>query len=307
MPIRISRHLPAHDVLQKERVFVMDENRSATQDIRPLEIAILNLMPDKISTETQLLRVLGATPLQLNVTFLRPETHNSKNTAKEHLDAFYTTFSQIKHQCYDALIVTGAPVEQMPFAEVTYWSELQDIFDWAASHVYSCLFLCWGAQAAMFHYHDIDKLQLPQKRFGVYTHLTSTPYHPLTNGFDDSFGVPVSRHTEVILDDILKVPSLEVFASSDEAGACLVYEEDARRVYMFNHLEYDAETLKKEYDRDVAKLGKDQVPLPRYYYPDDDPLNKPHITWRAHRNLLFSNWINIVYQGTPYNLTDLLK
>lgn len=305
MPILIPKALPAYEILKQERVAVMGEDRAHTQDIRPLRFLILNLMPDKISTETQLLRVLGATPLQIETTFMHPATHESKNTAKEHLNSFYTTHDQIKDQCFDALIVTGAPVETLPFDEVTYWEELSRIFKWAERHVYSALFLCWGAQVALYYYQGIDKKALPQKMFGVFRHKTKTPYHPLTNGFDDDFGVPVSRHTEVDITQIESNPALEMLAKSDQAGACLVYEEQARRVYMFNHLEYDAETLKKEYERDAAQ--RDDVDVPYNYFPDDDPKNKPYITWRAHRNLMFSNWINQVYQGTPYDLQDLLK
>lgn len=303
MPIKIPTNLPAREVLEKERIPLIQADRAEHQDIRPLRVALLNLMPNKVITETQLLRALGATPLQIEMTLLRIGSHESKNTSKEHLLAFYQTWDEVKDQKFDALVVTGAPVEHLPFNEVTYWPELQQILNWANTNVFSSFFICWGAQAALNHYHGVPKHDVAAKRFGVFHHRILTPFHPLIAGFDDSFPVPVSRHTEIRLEDAGKVSGLEILAEADETGLCLAYEPEARRVYMFNHLEYDAETLKGEYDRD-AQAGMNTA-LPHNYFPGDNPQKAPPITWRAHRTLLFSNWINMVYQGTPYNL-DLL-
>ncbi len=305
MPIKIPNNLPAARILEQERVPLIREDRAARQDIRPLQIALLNLMPDKIKTETQLLRVLGATPLQIEMTLIRPGTHESKNTSKEHLLSFYQTWEEVKGRRFDALIVTGAPVEQMPFEEVRYWPELQDIFAWTSSNVYSTFYICWAAQAALYHFHGVDKRALPRKQFGVFRHNVIKPFYPLIAGFDDSFGVPVSRHTEVLSADVAKVQDIDILVESGESGICLACEPAARRVYMFNHLEYDAETLKGEYVRD-AEAGLSPA-LPVNYFPGDNPEAPPQITWRAHRNLLFGNWINLVYQGTPYDLAELEK
>ncbi len=270
---------------------------------RRLKIALLNLMPDKIRTETQLLRLLGATPLQIEMTLLRIASHEAKNTSKEHLLAFYQTLDDVKDQHFDALVVTGAPVEHLDYTEVTYWPELQAVFNWADTHVYSSFFICWGAQAALNHYHGVPKHAVESKRFGVFDHKILMPFHPLIAGFDDDFPVPVSRNTEIQHKDAEKVKGLDILAEADETGLCLAYEEAKRRVYMFNHLEYDAETLGREYfrDRDAGMA----TALPHNYFPDNDPTQPPHITWRAHRTLLFANWINMVYQGTPYDLKDL--
>lgn len=303
MPIKIPDNLPAATTLEAERVPLIREGRAQRQDIRPMRVALLNLMPEKIKTETQLLRVLGATPLQIEMTLVRIGSHESKNTSKEHLLAFYKTWDDIKHEKFDALIVTGAPVEQLPFEQVTYWPELAQIFEWANTHVYSSFFICWGAQAALYHYHGVPKSDAPAKRFGIFNHRILMPFHPLIAGFDDVFPVPVSRHTEIRVEDAAKVSDLEILAEADETGLCLAYEPLKGRVYMFNHLEYDADTLSAEYFRD-AKAGMNTA-LPHNYFPANDPGETPKITWRAHRTLLFSNWINMVYQGTPYNL-DLL-
>ncbi len=303
MPIRIPNDLPARETLRKEHVFFMDEDRANTQDIRPLEIAILNLMPDKIRTETQLLRTLSYTPLQLNITLVRTGTYEGKNTAKDHLVAFYKTFEKIRNQRFDALIVTGAPVETMPYEDVRYWPELQEVFEWSRGHIYSSFFICWGAQAALHHFHGVPKHETPAKQFGIYVHGTDAPRHPLLRGFDDFFHVPVSRHTEVRTADIVKRPSLTILASSPDTGPCILHEEDGNRVYMFNHLEYDPGNLRDEYERDV-KAGL-PINLPANYFRDDNPVNPPIVMWRSHRNLLFANWINMVYQGTPYNLSEL--
>jgi homoserine O-succinyltransferase len=304
MPILIPEDLPAFDILSAERVFVMRQDAAARQDIRPLQVALLNLMPNKIDTETQILRVLGATPLQVEVTFLHPETYESKNTPSSHLDKFYQYFSDVKERSFDALIVTGAPVEKMPFEDVTYWNELSAVFEWAKRRVYSSFFLCWGAQAALNYYHGVPKYPLEGKKFGVYEHKVPDPYVPLIAGFDDVFGVPVSRHTEVRRADVEAIKGLDILAESSDSGVCLVHEPSARRVYMFNHLEYDALSLKREYMRD-AGIDPD-VGVPHNYFPNDDASREPRITWRAHRNLLFSNWLNLVYQGTPYDLGKLL-
>jgi homoserine O-succinyltransferase/O-acetyltransferase len=303
MPIKIPNDLPARAVLDRERVPVITEDVALRQDIRPLQIALLNLMPDKIRTETQLLRVLGANPLQIEMTLLRAASHDSRNTSQEHLTAFYHTWDEVRHRCFDALIVTGAPVEHLPFAEVNYWDELTRIFEWTKTSVYSGLYICWGAQAALHHFHGLPKYDVGEKRFGVFRHRVLKPFEPLTAGFDDFFFVPVSRYTEVRHRDVAAVPDLEILVESEESGICLIQDFTRRRFYMFNHLEYDAETLLGEYRRDRdSGLG---TTLPFNYFPDNDPELAPRMTWRAHRNLLFGNWINMVYQGTPYDLADL--
>jgi homoserine O-succinyltransferase/O-acetyltransferase len=303
MPIKIPNDLPARAVLDSERVPVITETLALRQDIRPLQIALLNLMPEKIKTETQLLRVLGATPLQIEMTLLRPASHESRNTPQEHLTAFYSTWQEVRHRHFDALIVTGAPVEHLPYAEVTYWRELTAILDWTKTNVYSSLFICWGAQAALHHFHRLPKYDVGAKRFGVFRHRLLKPFEPLTAGFDDFFFVPVSRYTEVRHADVASIAGLDILVESEESGLCLIQDVAARRVYMFNHLEYDAETLLGEYRRDRA-AGLEPA-LPFNYFPDNDPELAPRMTWRAHRALLFGNWINMVYQGTPYDLRAL--
>ena len=303
MPIRIPSELPARSVLEREGVAIIPEDVAARQDIRPLQIALLNLMPDKVKTETQLLRALGATPLQIDMTLLRPASHESRNTPAEHLIAFYQTWDEVKERNFDALIVTGAPVEHLPFDEVTYWPELVSILDWAATHVYSSFFICWGAQAALYRHYGIPKHGLAAKQFGIYPHRVLKPFESLTAGFDETFLVPVSRHTEVRHDDVIRVPALDILVESEDSGLCLIQDAAQRRVFMFNHLEYDAETLRAEYERDRA--GGQAIALPVNYFPGDDPGRAPRMTWRAHRHLLFSNWINMVYQGTPYDLKDI--
>jgi homoserine O-succinyltransferase len=303
MPIKIPNDLPARVVLDQERVPVITEDVALRQDIRPMQIALLNLMPEKIKTETQLLRALGGTPLQIEMTLLRLASHESKNTSQEHLTAFYKTWEDVRDRRFDALIVTGAPVEHLPYEGVTYWDELTAVFDWTKTNVYSGFFICWGAQAALYHWHGVPKYDVGAKRFGVFRHRVVRPFEPLTAGFDDDFFVPVSRYTEVRHDDIAAVPSLEILVESEESGICLIQEPAMRRYYMFNHLEYDAETLLGEYcrDRDAGLTTS----LPANYFPDDDPDLAPRMTWRAHRHLLFNNWINMVYQGTPYDLSQL--
>lgn len=303
MPIKIPNDLPAREILESERVSLIREDRAAKQDIRPLRVALLNLMPTKVKTETQLLRALGATPLQVEMTLIRPASHESKNTPIEHLLAFYKTWDEVKNERFDALIVTGAPVGHLAFEEVGYWPELTQIFDWAKTHVFSTFFICWGAQAALYHYHGTQRTKSDTKHFGIFDHKILMPFHPLIAGFDDVFMVPVSRYTEMPESKAAGIPGLEVLAASDQTGVCLAYEPENRRVYMFNHLEYDADTLASEYFRDEeAGAG---TALPHNYFPGDDPAKAPPITWRAHRTLLFSNWVNMVYQGTPYDLNEL--
>lgn len=304
MPIKIPNQLPAMGILQNENIFIMDESRAIHQDIRPLQILLVNLMPTKITTETQLLRLLGNTPLQTELTLLRTSTHQSKNTPEEHLLHFYHTFDEVQDQKYDGLIITGAPVEQMAFEEVDYWSELTGIMDWATQHVFASLFICWGAQAALYHYYQIPKYPLKEKMFGVFEHRVLKQNVKLLRGFDDMFYAPHSRHTEVLASDIEKVETLDLLACSEIAGVYLAARKDGRQVFVTGHSEYDPLTLKTEYDRDVALNLPIHVPL--NYYPEDDPTREPVVRWRSHANLLFSNWINYcVYQETPYDLNHL--
>jgi homoserine O-succinyltransferase len=301
MPIKIPDRLPAKEILQNENIFVMDEDRAIHQDIRPLKVAILNLMPTKISTETQLLRLLGNTAIQVEATLVRTRSHQSKNTPEEHLITFYQTFDQINRQKFDALIVTGAPVENLPFEEVDYWSELTEILDWGKENVFSLFYICWGAQAALYHEYGVPKYPLPAKQFGVFEHHVVERNVKLLRGFDDVFYAPHSRHTEIRRSDVEKVPELEVLAESDAAGVYIVTSHDGRQIYVTGHSEYDPLTLKKEYDRDVA-AGL-PISIPVNYYPHDDPAQAPIVRWRGHANLLFANWINYyVYQETPFDL-----
>jgi homoserine O-succinyltransferase/O-acetyltransferase len=305
MPIRIPDALPARNILVQEEVAVIDESTATRQDIRPLRILLLNLMPDKITTETQFARVLGATPLQIELTLLRTDSYMGKNTAEDHLLGFYSTHDNIKDQCFDGMIVTGAPVEQMPFTDVEYWLELTKIFNWSQQHVYSSLHICWGAQAALFHFHGHEKFATPQKQFGVFPHTRLDLNHPLTKGFDDIASIPVSRHTSMNDNQLRDNPNLKILLDSPDTGIGLLVDDDLRHIYMFNHLEYDRETLGNEYRRDISKGMKIQVPA--HYFNHDDPSVTPVMTWRAHRNLLFGNWINMVYQGTPYNIDEIKK
>lgn len=306
MPVKIQDNLPAIDILAKENIFVMTTSRAAQQDIRPLHIAVLNLMPTKVVTETQLLRVIGNTPLQVEVTLLRTATHLSKHTPLEHLETFYKTFDEIQDTSFDGLIITGAPVEQLEYESVFYWQELTAIMDWAQKHVFSTMYICWAAQAGLFYRYGVEKYPLPSKMHGVFAHRVFNKQAPLVRGFDDVFNAPHSRHTEVRMEDLVKVPELEVLACSDEAGAYLIASRDGKHVFVTGHCEYDADTLKNEYERDRAK-GMD-MPVPRHYFPDDDPSREPMVTWRSHANLLFANWLNYyVYQETPYDLGALLR
>lgn len=301
MPIKVPDNLPAKEILAEENIFVMDESVAYHQDIRPLRIAILNLMPTKETTETQLLRLIGNTPLQVEAVLLHPRTHISKNTSAEHLETFYKTFDEIEDEKYDGMIVTGAPVEHLPFEDVTYWEELKQIMDWSVNNVTSTFHICWGAQAGLYHHYGVPKHDLDEKMFGVFTHRVATPKDKLLRGFDEQFFVPQSRHTEVRREDIEKVPGLVILSESEDAGVYIVASSDGKQIFVTGHSEYDSMSLKWEYDRDVAK-GLD-IKLPRNYYPKDDPSKQPVSTWRAHANLLFSNWLNyFVYQATPYEL-----
>ena len=301
MPIKIQNDLPVKEILERENIFVMDENRSFHQDIRPLKILILNLMPLKEETELQLLRSLSNTPLQVDVTFMKMNSHLSLNTSATHLNKFYDTFDDLKSNKYDGLIITGAPVEQIPFEEVDYWDELTRIMDWTKTNVVSTLHLCWGAQAGMYYHYGIDKIQLDHKMFGIFAHRVMNRRIPLVRGFDDVFMAPHSRHTEVPIDDIHACKELTVLAESKEAGLFLAMAEDGRRIFVMGHPEYDRITLDGEYKRDSDKgLAID---IPENYYQDNDPQNKPLLMWRAHANNLYTNWLNYyVYQSTPYDL-----
>ncbi len=301
MPIKIQSDLPAKEILENENIFVMDENRAMHQDIRPLQIAILNIMPVKQDTELQLLRALSNTPLQVDVTFLNVKNHISKNTPADHLNKFYYTIDDVRNQKFDGMIITGAPVEDITFEEVDYWEEMCEIMDWAESHVTSTLHICWGAQAGLYHYYGIDKQKLPQKLFGIYEHKVANRKIPLVRGFDDVFLAPHSRHTESPREAIHACPELTVLAESDAAGVFLAIAEDGKKIFVNGHPEYDRYTLQNEYFRDLNKGLPIQVPY--NYYPEDDPNNKPLLQWRSHSNNLYSNWLNYyVYQITPYEL-----
>jgi homoserine O-succinyltransferase/O-acetyltransferase len=299
LPINIPKGLPARHLLKEEKIFVMDEDRAQMQDIRPLSIAILNLMPEKERTELQLLRLLGNTPLQVNVTFLYTATHNSKNISKSHLDNYYETFEDVKNRRFDGLIITGAPIEHLQFEDVNYWSELTKIMDWSKDNVTSVLHICWGAQAALYHHYGIDKYELPEKCSGVFSHSLSDATVKLVQGFNDEFNAPHSRYTTVSSEKIRKNPNLTLLAESDDAGAFIIMSNDEKHIMITGHFEYDAGTLAEEYERDVAK-GL-EIHVPENYFPNDDPTKKPLNTWRSHTHLLFSNWLNYyVYQETPF-------
>ena len=304
MPIRIPNDLPATQTLQEENIFVMTETRAMTQDIRPLDILLLNLMPTKIDTETQLARLLGNTPLQVNLELMHMSTHKSKNTSQEHLLTFYKTFDEVKHRKFDGMIITGAPVEQMAFEEVDYWPELCEIMEWSSSHVHSTFHICWGAQAGLYYHYGVGKTPLPEKMFGVFPHTVEYKRSILFRGFDDTFMVPHSRHTTVLREAIEAVPALKILASSEEAGVYAVTTKKGKRVFIMGHSEYDPLTLNKEYIRD-KNAGLPILP-PKNYFPGDDDQKAPLVTWRGHANLLYSNWLNyFVYQTTPYDLKDL--
>lgn len=301
MPIQIPNDLPAAEVLQKENIFIMKQTRAETQEIRPLEIVLLNLMPTKIVTETQLSRLLGNTPLQVRLELMMISSHRSKNTPQEHLLTFYKTFDELKDRKFDGMVITGAPVEQMPFEDVDYWPELCRIMEWSKSHVHSTFHICWGAQAGLYYHYGIQKRPLPQKLFGVYPHYLDYKHAILLRGFDDEFYIPHSRHTTIDREDIEKVPGLKILASSPEAGVYAVMNKEGRQIFVTGHSEYDGDTLEKEYLRDKNQGLPIHVPV--NYYPGDDDTKAPIVRWRGHANLLFSNWLNyFVYQTTPYDL-----
>lgn len=304
MPLNLPDRLPAIEILKKENIFVIDTSRANQQDIRPLRIVILNLMPLKITTETDLVRLLSNTPLQVEISFMKIKSHTSKNTPVEHMKAFYTDFELMRGEKYDGMIITGAPVEQLSYEEVNYWDELKEIFDWARGHVTSTLYICWAAQAGLYYYYGVPKYPLEKKMFGIFEHTALQPTHPIFRGFDDRFFVPHSRHTEVRREDILKVTQLTLLSESEEAGVYMVMGRGGREFFVTGHSEYSPLTLDTEYRRDLAKgLPIDK---PRNYYVDDDPEKGPLVRWRAHANLLFSNWLNyFVYQETPYNINEI--
>ena len=304
MPVKIPNTLPARATLESENVFVMGEERAIHQDIRPMRVAILNLMPTKVATETQLLRLLGNSSLQADVTLLHTVTHESKNTDAEHLLNHYDTFDDIRNEKFDGLIITGAPVEQMDFEEVDYWPELCDIMDWAEENVYSTFYICWGAQAGLYHRYGVPKYSLPAKMFGVFEHRTLHPTEKLLRGFDDVFLAPHSRHTEIRRADLEKISELKILAESDDAGIYIVGSKDGRHIFITGHSEYDPLTLKSEYDRDVNKGLP--INIPNNYFPNDDPSKPPQVLWRGHANLLYANWLNYyVYQVTPFDPQDI--
>ncbi|MBE6962661.1 MAG: homoserine O-succinyltransferase [Ruminococcaceae bacterium] len=301
MPIKIPNNLPAAEVLHQENIFIMPEDRAVSQDIRPLQILLLNLMPKKIQTETQLSRLLGNTPLQIELELIVTKTHQSANTPAEHLQAFYKTFDDVKHRTFDGMIITGAPVENMPFEEVDYWQELCEIMEWTKTHVHSTFHICWGAQAGLYYHYGIQKQPLPEKMFGIFPHTVEYRNSILFRGFDDTFYVPHSRHTTVAREDIEAVPELRILSSSEEAGVYAVFTRGGRQIFIMGHSEYDADTLNQEYVRDV-NAGK-PIKIPKNYFPNDDPSQPPRVIWRAHANLLYSNWLNyFVYQTTPYDI-----
>lgn len=304
MPLRLPDKLPAIELLKQENIFVMDTSRASTQDIRPLRIAILNLMPIKITTETDLIRLLSNTPLQVEVDFMKIKSHTSKNTPIEHMQAFYRDFDEMKKLKYDGLIVTGAPLEQMEYNEVKYWDELTEVFNWAHRNVTSTMFICWAAQAGLYHFYGVPKHATDKKVFGVFEHHVLEPMLPIFRGFDDTFYVPHSRHSEVRREDIEKVEGLNIVSESEDAGVHMVIARGGREIFITGHSEYSPYTLDQEYKRDLGKGLP--IDMPKNYYRDDDPEKGPLVRWRAHANLLFSNWLNYyVYQETPYNIDEI--
>jgi len=304
MPLNLPDKLPAIEILKGENIFVIDSSRANQQDIRPLRMVVLNLMPLKITTETDLVRLLSNTPLQLEISFMKIKSHTSKNTPIEHMQTFYNDFDEMRHQKFDGMIITGAPVELMDYEEVSYWNEITEIFDWARTHVTSTFYICWAAQAGLYHHYGIPKYPLEKKRFGVYEHLALDPLHPIFRGFDDVFYVPHSRHTEVRKEDILNVPQLKLLSESEGAGVYMVEGREGREFFVTGHSEYSPFTLDVEYRRDKEKGLP--IELPQNYYRDNDPTKEPLVRWRGHANLLFSNWLNyFVYQETPYNIEDI--
>ena len=304
MPIRIPNDLPAAETLQQENIFVMPQNRALSQDIRPLEIVLLNLMPTKIATETQLSRLLGNTPLQVNLELMHTTTHQSKNTSQDHMLSFYKSFDELKHRKFDGMVITGAPVEMLDFEDVDYWQELCEIMEWSKTHVHSTFHICWGAQAGLYYHYGIQKEVLPEKMFGVFKHTADYKRSILLRGFDDVFWVPHSRHTTIRREDIEKVPELKILASSEQSGIYAVATKGGKQIFITGHSEYDPRTLEAEYLRD-KNLGL-PIAVPENYYPNDDDTKEPIVRWRGHANLLFSNWLNyIVYQTTPYDIMTI--
>ena len=304
MPLRLPDRLPAIDILKRENIFVMDNSRAHSQDIRPLRIVILNLMPLKITTETDLIRLLSNTPLQLDINFMKLKSHTPKNTPIEHMMMFYRDFESMRHEKFDGMIITGAPVETMDYEQVTYWDEIVDIFNWARTHVTSTLYICWAAQAGLYHYYGVPKYPLDKKMFGIFEQHTLQPQMPIFRGFDDTFMMPHRRHTEIHKDDILARPELQLIAESDDSGVSIVMARGGREFFITGHLEYSPNTLDNEYKRDFGV--RSDVEKPRNYYRNDDPSLPPMVTWRAHANLFYSNWINYyVYQETPFDINKI--
>ncbi|MEM7327399.1 MAG: homoserine O-succinyltransferase [Pseudomonadota bacterium] len=303
MPIKIPDSLPARETLAQEGVAVLSDSDAIRQDIRPLQIGLLNLMPNKIRTETQIARLIGASPLQIEMTLIMVGGHTPKNTSQDHLISFYQNWDAVKQRKFDGFIITGAPIETLPFEQVTYWDELTEIFEWTRTHVHSNFFICWGAMAAAYHFHGVPKHQLGEKAFGVYRHRNLAPASPYLSGFSDDFQIPVSRWTEVRANDIAQVPALNILMDSDFTGPCLLSDPAARSLYCFNHIEYDSTSLKEEYERDIS-VGKTIRP-PHGYFPNDDVSAPPQNRWRSHAHLLFGNWINQVYQTTPYDINEI--
>ena len=305
MPIKIPNKLPARTTLEHEGVKVISEQEAIRQDIRPLQIGLLNLMPDKIRTETQIARLVGASPLQVELTLVRIGEHLSKNTSEEHLIDFYNTFEDIAGRKFDGFIITGAPIELLPFEEVTYWKKIQQILDWTETNVHSSFNICWGAMAAIYHFHGVPKHELEHKAFGVFSHHNNNPASPYLSGFSDDFSIPVSRWTEVKNTDLTEHPSLEVLMNSNDTGPCLIHEKQGNRLYIFNHIEYDSESLAEEYRRDCNAGTEIRVPVD--YFPNNNPDEPPQNRWRSHAHLLFGNWINTIYQTTPFDMKEIGK
>ena len=305
MPIKLPSNLPAYDVLTREGVMVMPADAAEKQDIRPMRIGLLNLMPKKIQTENQFARLIGATPLQIELQLIRMSEHQTKNTAAEHMEEFYRPFQEIKDQKFDGLIITGAPIEHLPFEEVSYWDEMQEVFEWTKTNVLSTFGVCWGGMAMIYHFHDVPKHLIDHKAFGCFRHKNLAPASPYLRGFSDDFVVPVSRWTEIRLEDTDKHEGLDILMHSDEVGPCLIEDKANRALYIFNHLEYDRGSLKEEYDRDVAKGAP--INIPKNYYPNDDPTKEPENRWRSHAHLLYGNWINEIYQTTNIDIEKILE
>ena len=299
MPIKLPSNLPAYDVLQSEGVMVLDDDQAARQDIRPLKIGLLNLMPKKIQTENQFARLIGATPLQIDLHLIRMSEHQTKNTAAAHMAEFYRPFQEVKHEKFDGLIITGAPIEHLDFEAVTYWDELMQVMDWTQSNVHSTFGVCWGGMAMINHFHNVKKYDLDAKAFGCFRHVNKAPASPYLNGFSDECVIPVSRWTEMRQGEI-EAAGLTTLLHSDDAGPCLVEDKNHRALYIFNHFEYDSGTLKEEYDRDVA--AETPINVPMNYYPNDDPSQPPQNRWRSHAHLLYGNWVNQIYQTTPFDM-----